>query len=306
MPTQRPVLDLFNSQEVEKFLGHSSSLASDSANWQGIHLEYHCLPPQEVPECSCKQHLITIATQSGCQVEQRFEGKRCKIVSRCGCITIAPMEIHRWYRWQEEVELIQLSLEPVKVSHAAPEIFDPDRVELVPQPYVNDPLLYQLGLTLKAELEQSGAKSKLYADSAATFVAVHLLKNYATSKPRQEIYRGGLSQHQLQLAIDYIQAYLAEDICLDEIASYLNLSRYYFCRLFKQSTGSSPYQYVIKCRVERAKKLLKQGNLTLAEIALNCGFAHQSHFHHHFKRLTGMTPIQYRDCKFIYSRSHFY
>lgn len=293
MPNQPPVLDLFHSQEVEKFVGHPSLLASDAANWQGIHLEYHRLPPTEIPECSTQQHLITIATQSGWQVEQQFEGKPCNLVSRCGSVTIAPMQIHRKYRFHEEVELIQLSLEPGLVSNAAPELVNPDRVELVPQSYINDPLVYQLGLALKAELQNSGAESKLYAESAAAFLAVHLLRHYATRKPKQETYQCGLSQQQLQLAIDYIQAYLTEEIHLDEIAHHLDLSRYYFCRLFKQSMGISPYQYVIQCRVERAKQLLKQGNLTLAEIALNCGFAHQSHFHRHFKRLTGMTPRQF-------------
>ncbi len=293
MPTQPPAIDLFDSQEVEKFLAHPSLLTSEAANWQGMHLIYHRLPPGEIPECSTQQHLITIATRSGWPVEQRLEGKRRNFVSRCGSVGLTPGQIHRQYRFHEEVELIQLSLEQESIATAAPEFVNPDQVELVPQPYVDDPLLYQLGLTLKDELQRSGAESKFYAESAATFLAVHLLRHYTTRKPKQEGYRGGLSQRQLQLAIDYIQAYLAEDIRLDDIASSLDLSRYYFCHLFKQSTGMSPYQYVIQCRVERAKQLLKEGNLTLGEIALTCGFAHQSHFHRHFKRLTGMTPRQF-------------
>lgn len=295
MPTQPPVINLFDSKEVEKFVHHPSFLTSEAANWQGIHLDYHRLPPQEIPECSTQQHLITIATQSGWQVEQQFEGKPYNIVSRCGSVTIAPMQIHRQYRWEEEIELIQLSLEPALVSNAAPELVNPDRVELVPQSYVNDPLLYELCLTLKAELQQLGSESKFYADSATTFLAVHLLRHYTTRKLKQEAYQGGLSQQQLQVVIDYIQGYLAEEIRLDEIARHLDLSRYYFCRLFKQSMGISPYQYVIQCRVERAKQLLKEENLTLGEIALTCGFAHQSHFHRHFKRLTGMTPKKFVD-----------
>ena len=293
MQTQTPVIDLSDRQAVEKLVAHPSLLTSEAANWQGMHLVYHRLPPGEIPECSTQQHLITIATRSGWPVEQHFEGKCRHLVSRCGSVGLAPMQIHRRYRFDEEVELIHLSLEPESIATAAPELVNPDRVELVPQPYVNDPLLYQLGLTLKAELQKSGAESKFYADSAATFLAVHLLRHYTTRKPKQEPYRGGLSQRQLQLAIDYIQGHLTEEISLENIASSLDLSRYYFCRLFKQSTGASPYQYVIQCRVERAKQLLKEGNLTLGEVAVTCGFAHQSHFHRHFKRLTGMTPRQF-------------
>jgi AraC-like DNA-binding protein len=109
----------------------------------------------------------------------------------------------------------------------------------------------------------------------------------------QNAHTKGLSSRQLRLTICYIQAHLDEEICLDAIASELGFSRYYFCRLFKQSTGFSPYQYVIRCRIELAKQLLKKGDESIAEIALACGFSHQSHLHRHFKRLTGFTPQKF-------------
>ena len=73
------------------------------------------------------------------------------------------------------------------------------------------------------------------------------------------------------------------------------MSRFYFCRLFKQSTGITLYQYLIKCRTERAKALLLQGNLSIADVALAVGFSNQSHFTKHFKRLVGVTPKKFSD-----------
>jgi len=127
-------------------------------------------------------------------------------------------------------------------------------------------------------------------DSAATFLAIHLLKQYAIRKPKCQKHFDGLSVSQLRRVTDYINAHLSESIRLDTLSTHLGMSRYYFCRLFKQSTGFSPYQYIIRCRVERAKRLLKQGGLSLTEVALACGFSHQSHLHRHFKRLVGITP----------------
>ena len=75
------------------------------------------------------------------------------------------------------------------------------------------------------------------------------------------------------------------------------MSPSYFSRLFKQSTGYAPHQYVIRCRVERAKKLLLQEKLTIADIAYSLGFAHQSHLNRHFKRLVGVTPKKFRQQK---------
>ena len=68
------------------------------------------------------------------------------------------------------------------------------------------------------------------------------------------------------------------------------MSPHYFSRLFKQTTGISPHQYVISCPIERAKDLLKQGKLSIAEIAKEVGFVDQSHLHRYFKRLVGITP----------------
>jgi AraC family transcriptional regulator len=90
--------------------------------------------------------------------------------------------------------------------------------------------------------------------------------------------------------MDYINDYLERELSLNELAAIAQMSQCHFCRAFRQSTGRSPHQYLIQQRVERAKQLLKQGAMTIAEVAIACGFTHQSHLQRHFKRLTGMTP----------------
>ncbi|MBE9128373.1 MULTISPECIES: AraC family transcriptional regulator [unclassified Coleofasciculus] len=293
MQTQSYTLDLSKEKALSQAVPIPSLLSSHSAQWQGMYLEFHRLPSFEVPESTCQQHLITIPTVNGLAVEQRIEGKKSDLIFHPGDLCISPMGKTWQCRWDEELEAIQLSFEPNFINHAAHELIDPDQFELVCYPQITDPLIYHLGIALKGELERNGSGSKLYAESAATFLAVHLLRNYTARKPKCKWHTGGLSPCQFKQAMDYINAHLAEDICLDEVAGYLGLSRYYFCRLFKQSTGLSPYQYVIQCRVERAKQLLRKGGLSLGEIAVDCGFSHQSHLHRHFKRLTGVTPTRF-------------
>lgn len=103
-----------------------------------------------------------------------------------------------------------------------------------------------------------------------------------------------LSPEQLKQALGYIQEHLSEDISLEAIANDLEMSRYHFSRLFKQSMGVSPYHYVLQQRVERAKQLLKQKELPITDIALESGFANQTHLNKHFRKLVGMTPTTYR------------
>jgi AraC family transcriptional regulator len=93
--------------------------------------------------------------------------------------------------------------------------------------------------------------------------------------------------------MDYIHTYLDQDLSLEELAAIAQLSPYHFCRSFKQSTGFTPHQYLIRQGVERAKLLLKEGKIGILEVALTCGFTHQSHLNRHFKRITGVTPKKF-------------
>jgi AraC family transcriptional regulator len=96
--------------------------------------------------------------------------------------------------------------------------------------------------------------------------------------------------------LDYIQAHLDRDLRLADLAAIVGMSQYYFCRLFKRSLEISPHQYVLHERIERSKRLLKQKDLAIVDIALMCGFKNQSHLTTLFRKSTGTTPKNFRIC----------
>lgn len=104
-----------------------------------------------------------------------------------------------------------------------------------------------------------------------------------------------LSQRRLQRAVEFMRAHIADDIRLEDIAAAANLSVFHFARAFRNTTGVPPYRYFLECRVERVRELLPDDDGTLAEIAVQAGFADQSHMCNVFKRLTGLTPRQCRE-----------
>ena len=99
----------------------------------------------------------------------------------------------------------------------------------------------------------------------------------------------------LRAVVEYVEEHLDPGPTLEQMAAVAHLSPYHFARQFKQATGLPPYQYVILRRVEWARQLLQtQSGLSLAEVAARAGFSDQSQFSHHFKRLVGVTPGQFR------------
>jgi AraC family transcriptional regulator len=91
-----------------------------------------------------------------------------------------------------------------------------------------------------------------------------------------------------------MKANLTQDLSILDLATLTGMSESHFSRSFKRSVGISPYQYLIQQRVERAKQLLEQRSISISTIALDCGFANQTHLTKVFRQMTGMTPKAYQ------------
>lgn len=109
--------------------------------------------------------------------------------------------------------------------------------------------------------------------------------------------RGGLPPARLRHVKDYIHSHLDENLSLRKLAELAQMSPYHFGRLFKQSTGLSPHQYVLRQRIAKGRELLGDEHLSIAEISSQLGFASQSHFTTVFRNLAGTTPNHYRQKK---------
>lgn len=305
MSSQPLIVDFKQKQAINKVVPNSPVISSDSTQWRDITLNYVVNSGidrgYEVPEHRCRQHTIVIATDIDKPIyrERRIDGKFATEQLVNGNVCFCPVNHSHWaYARPEKGEkssAIVISLEPGLFSCSIPESVEPDTVELIPHFMQPDPLIHQISLALKAELELNPHKSRFYAESMAIALSAHLIQRYTADKHLISDCLGGLSKYQLKRAIDYIQAHFTENIPLEATAAEVGISRFYFCRLFKQSTGITPHQYLIKCRIDRAKILLKQhDNSSIAKIALEVGFSNQSHFTKHFKRLVGTTPKKFR------------
>jgi len=125
-------------------------------------------------------------------------------------------------------------------------------------------------------------------------LAVHLLRHYTAGRSDPPRFSGGLSPQRLKQVTAFVEQNYGNEVRLAELASVAGMSSVHFAREFKKTTGTTPHQYLIKFRIERAKTLLAEAQLPLTEVGLKSGFSHQSHFTRLFRRLTGTTPHSYR------------
>lgn len=269
-------------------------LSSGRNAWDGILLEHLRFPPLDISGMSAISNHLTLQLGTPKAIELKVNGKfnRKQMVPGNFCIT--PIQQLHSVRWHCNMEVLSLTLEPTLIMQAAHESIDPDRVELIMQRGQNDPLIREILLALKDELEAGCPSGRLYGEAMGTAIAVHLLKSYTTIKANLSEYEDGLPQHKLVQVVEYIQSHLDQEIKLTDLAGLASMSQYYFCRLFKRSMGITPYQYLLQQRVERSKQLLKQKEFAIADIALLCGFKNQSHFTTFFRKLTGVTPKGYQ------------
>ena len=207
---------------------------------------------------------------------------------------ITPADVPGYWRTDAASEDMSMLLEEGFIRRMAQEVdVDPDKVELVPLFSAPDPDIERIGLSLLSEMESQGLGGNLYAESLATMLTLHLLRNHSSlgHGSRQKVGReGGFSRRALGQATDYINDNLARKLTLPEIAGVAHMSPHHFARSFKAATGLSPHQYVIHKRVDRAKTLLSDTDLTVAEVAAAVGFSNPSHLATHVRRVLGISP----------------
>lgn len=215
-----------------------------------------------------------------------------------GDVTIVPAGLPSEWRCVggEEVDVINMHLKSEFLRSVAAEIndADPDRIEVMSHLGQKDAQISYIGYALNAALEDRSLANRLYAESLAMALAVHLLHNYSTTTQPTREYAGGLPPRKLRQMREYINEHLEDNLSLSDLAQACAMSSHHFARQFKQATGLSPHQYVTSRRIEQAKVLLGKTDLSITEIALQVGCASQSHLSKLFCQLTGTSPSLYR------------
>jgi len=291
-------------------------ISSRGLGWTSLNFER-----REYSPSSCalihgsSKHLVFVALTTGRMVRESA-GERVAHELIPGCVALVPAQTAIRWSWSTRIGFSLLRLDADFVDRVAQSQFglgsQDYRLTLAERSH--DTAVTNITGVLAREAMLREAGSHLYAESLAGVLAVHLLRHYAQgpdgrvlrtgttledSSPGALVEthgRGAAQPRAVADALAHIHANYARELPLNEIAAAAHLSPFHLARLFKQSLGVSPHQYLIQLRVNSARWLLSAGSgeRSLAELANAVGFADQSHLTRHFKRVLGVTPGQFR------------
>ncbi|MGR4069586.1 helix-turn-helix domain-containing protein [Halomonas sp. LR3S48] len=195
------------------------------------------------------------------------------------------------------LEFVHLYFTDKHLAGLAERVWDMDASSLLldEKTFADDPLIASLYRQWLLALDWQERADRLALDSAVTLLLVHLLRSYSQRQRALPCPRGGLAPYRLRQVLDYIEAHLDQPLPLTELAAQVQLSEYHFARMFKQSQGLSPHQYVLQRRLVQAETLLHDTTLPLTEIALACGFSSSSHLASRFRQAKGIAPSRLRE-----------
>ncbi|MGG6270790.1 helix-turn-helix transcriptional regulator [Leptolyngbya sp. AN03gr2] len=222
----------------------------------------------------CADDMLAFHFNRNLRQVTRIDGHEYDGALSPGSIFLLPAQVPAFCYWECEQadETASFYIDPQQLQQVAAEndCLYPERIELRPILHTYDNQLAAIATAFRSEMYSNSLGGKLYTESLANQFLIHLLRNYCTQTPTLRSFSDGLSYTQLQTAIDFINDHLSGDFKLQDAANQLGMSQYYFCRLFKQSMGIAPYQYVLQQRIETAKRLLiKQPDKAIAQIALD-------------------------------------
>ena len=278
-------------------LPSSVVLSSACTNWRHLVVEEHRFQsPYDLDGLTYLQHVIAINIGPPITCEFKKNGRLQRMCKSKGTICLSPSHeaLFSYCRVPEEngsAEVLCVALDPLFVSQTAEalEIY-PDRIELVEQQRPADPAIWHIALALRAGVQALPASDAIYGESLATALAVHVLREYGRVGVAVQPAHRGLSREKLMIATSYIHDHLNMDLTVAGIARAVHMSPHHFMLLFKQSTGQSPYRYVIEARARKARELLNSGKFSISEVTYQAGFADQSHLTRHIRQVYGVTP----------------
>lgn len=263
----------------------------------GIFLGRCILPPNPEGAFMGSTHMtVVIHNGQPFEMEWRLPGthdlKRQEVVA--GDVHIHPAHRLVFKRWQGSQTVFIVALAQSFVRQIEMELFCTTDSYIPTLMGVRDNFIASMAQIAVQEMLRGHVAEQSFAESFGNLLMIHVLRSYSDGIGHIANVKGGLATNRLRLVIRYIDEHLHEDISLMDLAAVADLTPDHFGAAFKASIGKTPHRYHIERRIHRAKELLLDVALSIAQVSHEVGFSSQSHFTASFHQITGMAPSEFR------------
>ena len=240
-------------------------------------------------------HHVIMAYNGSIQRMERRSGRSVATGTfRPGVVIIIPEGSSSRWDIPKPVDVVQLYLPHTMLERVAREADTATPTDLLERTAHPDPITSRLLLTAADAMEGNGALDTLFRHQLIDLLTTRLLAAHTGSPTTIQPVMGGLSPKVLLRAIERLRSDSDADVSLAALASDAGLSRFHFCRAFKESTGLSPHAWLRQHRLEQAMNMLRDTDASVVSVAAALGYASQTAFAAAFRKLTGETPSDWR------------
>jgi AraC family transcriptional regulator len=285
-------------EDVQQELRRTFPLRATSSGrcWEGVHINEFAAVYIEDLLSPPRDHIkIGLCTGTSPSIRRETCGKTFTSPSRIGEFAILPAG--RKSRWHGLAPAhLDIRLDPVKMDELAAELrrTGERQFEFVDVPRIRDPIVEHIGAIFRIELNRASHPAQdILIESMAVALCTHMLRSYTNAVGIEERSAASFDVAAVGRAVAYIEDNPDRAISLRELAGAAGLSRFHFSRVFKRHLGLSPARYVERTRIEQAKALIVNAEMSLVDVAQAVGFADQSHFSRRFRVHEGRTPATF-------------
>ena len=213
-----------------------------------------------------------------------------------GEMILCRRDTEEWLRCNDSIQMLIIEL-PDQALQAVAEEAGTNKVEFEATPFLQEKRVAALISAIENESANGCLYGQLYMDAIGQAMACALAQARGLLRRPLRDYKCGLAPVRLRRVTEQIHAQLGQELNLEQMARTAGLSTTHFSKMFRQSTGLPPHQFVLNARIVRAKEMLRQSSARVIDIAVACGFQTPQHFSRVFRAICGVSPTEYRsDC----------
>lgn len=284
------ILSIQNGEAKHLFDSVSHGPSSPSPS---LLIERHEICPTTWRTIVIPEQVLTLYLRR-CSVEYGYDDGHSHSVNRTkGTVVIEQRGCEQRFRWSTAASVLAVQLSNTTLEQAAEAVPSSEDTKPV-ESAADDMRLSSLLFALERERIHGYPAGRLFVDGIEQALAAILVRYDGVARRTPQVYKGGLAPYRMKRVTEFINSHIEQEITLSELARDVGLSPSHFCSLFRKTSGKTPHQFVLHCRIQHAKTLLAQPRNSILDVALASGFRTHQHFSRIFRRQVGIPPSTYR------------